>query len=120
MSNHVHVILSNPPEKPLVDTGALMDRHKTFTASLCNQELNRTGASFWEPKYFDRTIRQGAWLTGMWYVLNNPVKAGLVKTWQGWPGTYLNPRYASHFLEGMAGRTDNSARRALDQAALKN
>ncbi len=99
MSNHVHVIVSNPPEEPLLDTGALMDRHKTFTARLCNQELNRSGTSFWAPKYFDRTVRQGAWLTAMWYVLNNPVKAGLVESWLEWPGIYLNPRYASHFME---------------------
>jgi len=29
----------------------------------------------------------------MWYVLNNPVKAGLVKNWKDWPATYLNPDF---------------------------
>ena len=96
MSNHVHVVLSAPEGKQL-DTGRLIRQHKSYTARRCNVLLGQRGTSFWAKNYFDRTIRQGAWLTTMWYMLNNPVKAKLVSQWSDWPGTYVNPLYASHF-----------------------
>ena len=76
-----------------------MRRHKTFTARECNLLRQTSGKPFWAAKYFDRTVRQGKWLIAMWYVLNNPVKAGMVADWQQWGGTYVNPTYVSHFLD---------------------
>lgn len=29
------------------------------------------------------------------YILNNPVKAGLVKEWTDWKFTYINPEFGS-------------------------
>ena len=99
MSNHVHVILSQGPGGNALDVGSLMCRHKTFTARECNLLRQTTGQPFWAAKYFDRTVRQGKWLVAMWYVLNNPVKARIVTDWQQWSGTYVNPKYLSHFLD---------------------
>ena len=99
MSNHVHVIISSIAGTSSLEIGRLMDRHKTYTGRVCNQVLNATGQSFWAPGYFDRTVRDGKFLTAMWYVINNPVKARLVTDWQKWPGTYVNPKYLSHFTE---------------------
>lgn len=97
MSNHVHAIVRGPDDVDHVDIGALMSRHKRHTARKCNELLNVTGNPFWDEGYFDRTIRQGKFTTVMWYVLNNPVKAGLVDNWREWPGCWLNPAYASLF-----------------------
>jgi len=29
----------------------------------------------------------------VYYILMNPVKAGLVDDWRDWPGTYLSPNF---------------------------
>ena len=33
------------------------------------------------------------WRRIVWYVLNNPVKAGLVQEWREWPWTYFKYKY---------------------------
>ncbi|MEL7161905.1 MAG: transposase, partial [Bacteroidota bacterium] len=79
MSNHVHVLLQEASAgKKLSDLGKLMNNHKGYTARMANRILNRTGQGFWDRTYFDRRVRQGKFTRVMWYVLNNPVKAGLV------------------------------------------
>ena len=99
MSNHVHVILEKPTQQSgLIDIGVLMKRHKGYTARLANQLLDRTGTSFWQPSYFDRTIRPGKFARVMWYVLNNPVQPGLTVRWEGWPNTYLHPMHQESFV----------------------
>ncbi|THH35580.1 transposase [Neolewinella litorea] len=98
MSNHVHAVVGAPPSSHSIDLGRLMDRHKSHTARHCNRILGATGQPFWATNYFDRTVRDGKFLTVMWYVLNNPVKSGLVTSWEAWPGTYLNSRYLAHFV----------------------
>ena len=93
MSNHVHAIVRAPDEMEEVASGLIMSRHKSHTARKCNVILGLTGLSFWEDDYFDRTVRDGKFTTVMWYVLNNPVKAGLVDNWREWPHCWLNPEY---------------------------
>jgi REP element-mobilizing transposase RayT len=97
MGNHVHVILRTPDDTEPVMPGALMQRHKSHTARECNKLLKTINAPFWDSNYHDRVIRKGKFITAVWYVLNNPVKAGLVENWGDWPGTYLNPDYAGLF-----------------------
>jgi hypothetical protein len=48
-----------------------------------NRILSRTG-QFWEHESFDHVVRQGKFFQTIKYVLNNPVKAGLVKEWRQW------------------------------------
>jgi REP element-mobilizing transposase RayT len=93
MSNHVHAVLGVPDGKELVDVGQLMKSHKGFTGRMCNRILNTTGLPFWDNSYFDRTVRRGKFITVMAYVLNNPVKAGLVEHWSAWPHSWLNPEF---------------------------
>jgi len=97
MSNHVHAVIRalDGMEETLLPV--IMKSHKGFTARKINELLDKTFNSFWEPDYFDRRIRTGKFNTVMWYVLNNPVTAGLVKDWKDWPHTYLNPDFASLF-----------------------
>lgn len=61
---------------------------KGATARECNLVLKRRG-SFWQHESYDHVIRDHEELEQtIWYVLFNPVKAGLVDTWQDWPWTY--------------------------------
>jgi putative transposase len=71
---------------PLADT---LKRLKGHTARYCNQELKRSG-SFWQHESYDHVVRnQGEYDRIVQYILNNPVKAGLIKNWQDWKFTYL-------------------------------
>lgn len=98
MSNHVHIVVGNPNPTGMVSIGKLMKRTKSYTSGLANKILGRTGNAFWEDYYFDTTIRRGRFIRCMWYVLNNPVKAGLCSSWQDWPHTWVHPDYVGLFI----------------------
>jgi putative transposase len=49
--------------------------------------LGRAGA-FWEHESFDRAIRSGKFEKTLRYVLNNPVKAGIVSRWEDYRWNY--------------------------------
>jgi len=101
MSNHVHLlfdttgynestatnIAGKTKDYPFADTMRLL---KGSTSRFCNLELNRTGA-FWQKESYDHYVRDDDELYRIVeYILNNPVKAGLVKYWQDWKFSYLN------------------------------
>ena len=91
MSNHVHFI-AYKLKKPLY---VIMNSIKTHTAKQCNALLNRKGR-FWQREYYDHLISNRDELDFyIKYILNNPVKIGLVKKWKDWEFTYCN----SAFLE---------------------
>ncbi len=104
MSNHVHVVFApslseeelrevSLPEglrfvskNPPLD--AIMKSLKGYTAWGANRALGRKG-TFWEEESYDHVVRDGAEFDRIVnYVLNNPVKAGLVKDWQEWKWSY--------------------------------
>lgn len=91
MSNHAHVVFA-PLEKEEGDWYALqkiMHSLKRNTARKANLLLGREGA-FWQDESYDHVIRdRQEWERIVNYVLNNPVKAGLVAKWEDWPWTYL-------------------------------
>ena len=99
MSNHVHVIVGNSNPQQPIPIGQLMQRTKSYTSSVANKLLGRTGKPFWNEKYYDVTIRKGRFMRAMRYVLNNPVKAGLVLFWSDWPHTYVHPEYVWLFAQ---------------------
>jgi len=104
MSNHVHTIF-----KPFVSEANLQatrstDGHSLFISDYpglsqimhsvkgrgareCNVLLERTG-QFWEHESFDHVIRPDKFDATLRYVLNSPVKAGLVRHWRDWPWNY--------------------------------
>ncbi len=99
MSNHVHLVIeqtgveriseSNIKGKTksylLADTLRLL---KGGTSRLSNIELGR-GGTFWHHESYDHYVRDEEELGRIVeYVLNNPVKAGLVEAWQDWEFTY--------------------------------
>lgn len=61
---------------------------KGSTARECNKILNRNG-TFWQHESYDHVIRDPEELERtIWYVLNNPVKAQLVESWELWQWSY--------------------------------
>ncbi|MBK7937916.1 MAG: transposase [Lewinellaceae bacterium] len=89
MPNHVHVLLTHKlQQRPLYK---LLQSHKGFTARQCNKILGRTGA-FWQDESYDHVVRKdGEFERIVQYILQNPVKAGMVKNWTDWPLTFLHP-----------------------------
>ncbi|MBI2471042.1 MAG: transposase [Planctomycetes bacterium] len=61
---------------------------KGSTAHEANKILNRTGA-FWQHESYDHVVRDEKELNRIiWYTINNPVKAGLVKNAEDWKWSY--------------------------------
>ena len=90
MPNHVHAVFA-PLMKGAVpqSLSSIMHSLKRNTAKRANELLGRSGTS-WEHETFDHYIRnQGERKRIVRYVLENPVKAGLVRTWQEWPWNYV-------------------------------
>ena len=90
MSNHVHLVLSLPAEfgKPFF---RVLQAQKRFSATQCNRLLGLSG-QFWARESYDHVVRNPAEFDRVVaYVLNNPVKAGLIANWQDWPHTYWAP-----------------------------
>ncbi len=71
----------------------VMKSVKNFSARKSNELLNRSG-SFWQKESYDHLVRDEKELRRIIrYVLENPVKAGLVKCWEDWPFTFLHPNF---------------------------
>lgn len=101
MPNHTHLLFrhfeglvaapSNQHGKaksyPLAETMRLV---KGPSARKANQVLDRQGA-FWQHESFDHWVRDEAELVRILrYLVQNPVKAGLVKHWREWQWTFVH------------------------------
>jgi len=74
-----------------------MQSLKRYTAAKANKILVRRGP-FWQHENYDHIVRNEHELERIIvYVLNNPVKAGLVKNRDDWKWNYCR----SHFQETM-------------------
>ena len=113
MANHVHVVFAplaiQPSKTDPVDLemknaqtkslcyntlSSIMQSLKGYTARKANQILGRRGA-FWQRESYDHCVRNSSeWHRIVTYVLNNPVKADLVDSWEKWQWSY----YESGFL----------------------
>jgi len=95
MPNHVHLLVNmarfgdgdiKGPPSPLSQALHLL---KGRTARYANRSLERSG-KFWQDESYDHVVRDEAELQRiLQYIVNNPVKAGLVTDWQSWPYTYV-------------------------------
>jgi len=101
MPNHVHFVgrIANPAymdrignpaykdEKPPA-LQSIMQSLKRHTARQANILLGRQG-TFWQEENYDHVARDNEELNRIiQYVLNNPVKAGMVENWEDWRWTY--------------------------------
>ncbi len=88
MGNHVHALITGLAGVPDYQLGDLLGQHKRFTDDAIRKALGH-GEKVWELGFFDRYVRPGTLETVIAYILNNPVKAGLVKEWQQWSHTFI-------------------------------
>lgn len=101
MPNHVHlvfyvgrnVISTKRSNASRYILAPILQSLKGYTAHKANKILNRTGA-FWQHESYDHVVQDERELERVIaYVLNNPVKAGLVSTWQEWKWSYVQERF---------------------------
>jgi REP element-mobilizing transposase RayT len=104
MSNHVHTVfkpfltdrnlqavpgtspLRFESEQPPLDR--IVHSIKSYTAHESNKVLERSGP-FWATESYDHEIRTPEeYQRTIMYVLNNPVKARLVRDWRQWPWSW--------------------------------
>jgi REP element-mobilizing transposase RayT len=85
MPDHVHLILT-PDQETLLKS--IMQRIKSASSHLINRILSRRG-SIWQRESFDHIIRSDESLAEkIEYVMNNPVRKGLVSHYTEWPWHY--------------------------------
>lgn len=81
-------IIDLEQEKIQFVLASIMQSLKGWTAHQCNLALGKKG-QFWQHESFDHVVRnQAEWERVVNYVVNNPVKAGLVENWQDWKWSY--------------------------------
>jgi REP element-mobilizing transposase RayT len=91
MPDHVHLIftpLLNHVKLEVYSLAEVMGGIKGASAQLINRELGRQGR-VWQTESFDRVLRSSESLDAkIAYVLDNPVRAGLVSRWQDYLWTW--------------------------------
>ena len=93
MSNHVHLLMAL---KPVQELEELLRLVKGSTAYGCNGILGLRGKTFWQRESYDRVVRWNEHRVTFNYIVNNPVKAGIVSHWRQHPWTYVNEKL--HFM----------------------
>lgn len=79
MPDHVHLLLSFPPEKAFTET---IRQWKRWTRS--HLEI------VWQRYFFDHRLRRDeSYFEKANYILENPVRAGLVQDWEEWPHVWF-------------------------------
>jgi REP element-mobilizing transposase RayT len=88
MPDHVHLIftpLINVEKREFYSLAEIMGAIKGASAQLINSQLDRTGR-VWQTESFDRVLRSSESLDAkIAYILNNPVRQGLVDDWTHYP-----------------------------------
>jgi len=98
MSNHVHVLLRAREAGAELYLPGIMERHRHFTATQLNRLHDKKGRRVWDRRIYDRTVRTGAFTNALWYVLNNPVKAGITEDPLNWCGNWWNEELVRPFI----------------------
>ena len=81
MPNHVHVLIEQIEGHRL---DKIVHSWKSFTAKEINRRLGTDGR-VWARDYFDRLVRdERHYVNALYYIGNNPVKAGLVRLAEDW------------------------------------
>jgi putative transposase len=81
MPNHVHLLIT-----PNIEPSAALRRLKGASARQANQLLRLTGQPFWQTESYDHLVRNQAEFERIEsYIIQNPVRAGLVRTEEEYP-----------------------------------
>ncbi len=98
MPDHIHLVLT-----PLIDERTneisslptIMRSIKSASAHLINRRLNRNGP-VWQEESFDHVLRSSEGLDAkVEYVLQNPVRKGLVKNWREYAWAWQRTQQAA-------------------------
>ncbi len=92
MPNHIHLLLEPKEDdnNSYYKISDIIKRIKAFTAKEINK-LNNQKGTIWCKDYFDRYIRnEKDYGNTIMYIMNNPVKAGLVENYIDWEYSYYN------------------------------
>jgi putative transposase len=84
MPDHLHVLVS--PAASRIAVGVWLQRFKSYTG----HEYEKLGGRppVWQRSANDHVCRTGETAEAVLaYIVNNPVRAGLVERWQDWPWT---------------------------------
>ena len=98
MDNHVHLLLENRSEERLVSLTDILENHKKWTGTQLNRLHGMKGRRVWAEKEYSRTVRRGGFEHVLWYVLNNPVKAGVTDDPLIWYGNWWSPELYEAFI----------------------
>jgi REP element-mobilizing transposase RayT len=94
MPDHVHMIftpLVNQRAMEVCSLAEIMDGVKGASAHKINKVLGRRGR-LWQPESFDHVLRSSESLDAkIVYLLENPVRAGLVREWMDYPWLWKKP-----------------------------
>jgi len=94
MPDHVHMIFTPLANQRALETYSLakiMDSVKGFSAHKINKKLGRKGR-VWQPESFDHVVRSSESLDAkIAYLLENPVRAGMVGEWARYPWLWKKP-----------------------------
>jgi REP element-mobilizing transposase RayT len=99
MPDHVHMIftpLINQQAMEVYSLAEIMDAVKGTAAHKINKMLCRKGR-VWQPESFDHVVRSSENLDAkIEYLLQNPVRLGLVDEWTNYPWLWKKP-FVNHF-----------------------
>jgi valyl-tRNA synthetase len=90
MPDHVHMLFS-PFEKSKGEwysLSELMHSIKSFSSHAINKARVASG-KFWQDESYDRIVRVDEYPETLSYILNNPLKAGLVEDWRAYRWTFV-------------------------------
>lgn len=95
MGNHVHALFKVLPDSDVL--WKIMQNIKKYTATQSNKILGLEG-KFWERESYDHILRKDEFENIVRYIINNPVKAGLVARAEDWKWTWVHPDIRSNFF----------------------
>ncbi len=103
MPTHVHLAIDTTLQTEKSDNFSevayqplsfILQQIKGGSAYEINKVLGTSGR-VWQVESYDHYVRSQKELQNiLTYILQNPVKAGLVKTWEEWPYSYVHENYA--------------------------
>ena len=94
MPDHVHMIFTpavNHEAQEVYSLADIMDAIKGASAHKINNTMARKGR-LWQPESFDHVLRSSENLDAkIGYILENPVRSGLVNQWTDYPWLWKRP-----------------------------
>ena len=99
MGNHVHVLLMHRQTDGCAAFKPIMGEHRRWVSRQIKPLLENPTPRTWARGAFDRDVRPGTFWRVVHYILQNPVKAGIVKDPFAYTGTWINPSLLEQLRE---------------------